>query len=325
MKFAASLALIAAVSSALDLNDLEYMNYLSKFGKQYPNMEEFLLRKELFLAKSLIIAAHNATESNFTLGHNKFSDYKKSEMMKMLGDKTDAANWECLAPPTESTMTVADVPASVNWVEAGMTTPVKDQGHCGSCWTFATVETVESANAIFKGELPVLSTQQLVDCVTVDEGCNGGMTYDAYTYLTDHNAYLEADWPYTATDGTCTYEESAASDLTLSTYVCVYPQAPAGMLPAVAQQPVAISIDASSDVFHNYTGGVLDSTDCGISTNHAVAIVGYGTDEASGLDYWLVRNSWGPDWGVDGFIKIAITEGDGYCAINHRPLYPTVA
>ena len=150
------------------------------------------------------------------------------------------------------------------------------------------------------------------------------MTYDAYTYLMDHNAYLEADWAYTATDGTCTYDKADASDLTLSTYVCVDDN-PDAMKVAVAQQPVAISIDAGSDVFHNYSGGVLDSTDCGISTNHAVSIVGYGTDEASGLEYWLVRNSWGTSWGVDGFIKIAITEGDGICAINHRPLYPTVA
>jgi len=94
---------------------------------------------------------------------------------------------------------------------------------------------------------------------------------------------------------------------------------------AVARQPVAISIDAGHAVFHNYTGGVLDSTACGIATNHAVSIVGYGTDADSGLEYWLVRNSWGSSWGVDGFIKIAITEGDGICAINHRPLYPTIA
>ena len=141
----------------------------------------------------------------------------------------------------------------------------------------------------------------------------------------DHNSYLESDYAYTATDGTCSYSQSKASDVTLSSYVCVQPQTPAGMKVAVAQQPIAISIDAGSTVFHNYTGGVLDSEACGISTNHAVGIVGYGTDEASGLEYWLVRNSWGADWGVDGFIKIAITEGDGICAINHRPLYPIVA
>jgi len=164
--------------------------------------------------------------------------------------------------------------------------------------------------------------------VTVDDGCGGGMTYDAYTYLMDHYAYKESDWAYTATDGTCTYKESSAeasSHLHLQSYVCVDPQTPDQMKIAVAQQPVAISIDASSDVFHNYTSGVLDSQDCGISTNHAVAIIGYGYDTDSGLWYWNVRNSWGTEWGDNGYIKIAISEGDGICAINHRPLYPTVA
>jgi len=154
------------------------------------------------------------------------------------------------------------------------------------------------------------------------------MTYDAYTYLMKNYAYLEEDWKYTATDtADCTYDLSVAetSGVTLKSYRCVRPQNPKAMKKAVAQQPVAISIDAGSDVFHNYTGGVLDSEQCGINTNHAVAIVGYGTDEASGLEYWLVRNSWGTAWGDQGYVKIAITEGDGICAINHRPLYPIVA
>ena len=289
----------------------------------YQTVEEFMFRKELYLAKDMLIKAHNSRPANFTLGHNKFSDWKAEEMNKMLGEKEnpESSNAYCKAPPSSN----ASVPASVNWVEAGMTTPIKDQGACGSCWTFATTETIESANAIFGSGLVSLSEQQLVDCVTTDNGCGGGMTYDAYTYLMDHNSYLESDYAYTATDGTCSYSKSKASDVTLSSYVCVQPQTPAGMKVAVAQQPIAISIDAGSTVFHNYTGGVLDSESCGISTNHAVGIVGYGTDEASGLEYWLVRNSWGADWGVDGFIKIAITEGDGICAINHRPLYPIVA
>ena len=151
------------------------------------------------------------------------------------------------------------------------------------------------------------------------------MTYDAYTYLITHNAYLDADWPYLAVDSTCTYDEAKATKIKLSTYVCVDPQTPAAMKVAVARQPVAISVDASSPVFHNYTGGILDDPACGIETDHAISIVGYGLDEASGLEYWLVRNSWGPDWGLGGYIKIAITEGDGICAINHRPLYPTIA
>ena len=325
MKTAFASALLAMAATAIDQSDLEFFNFLAKHSKVYDTVEEFMLRKEIFLAKDLKIKAHNAHPSNFTLGHNKFSDWSREEMNVMLGEKeSPESNAYCKAPPS-STNNVTSVPDSVNWVEAGATTPIKDQGACGSCWTFATTGTVESANAIFGVGLVSLAEQQLVDCVTVDDGCGGGMTYDAYTYLMDHYAYLEADYKYTATDGNCKYDESKASSVTLDTYVCVQPQTPDAMKVAVAQQPVAISIDAGSDVFHNYSGGVLDSTDCGISTNHAVSIVGYGTDKASGLEYWLVRNSWGTDWGVDGYVKIAITEGDGICAINHRPLYPVVA
>lgn len=127
MKAAFAIALTAAISSAIDVNELEFMNYLSKYGKQYENLEEFLVRKELYLIKALEIAAHNSRPSNFTLGHNKFSDWKKEEMNKMLGEKESAeSNAYCLPPPAG--LTNDSVPDSVNWVEAGMTTPVKDQG-----------------------------------------------------------------------------------------------------------------------------------------------------------------------------------------------------
>ena len=127
------------------------------------------------------------------------------EMQVMLGEKESVESNAYCKPPPEK-MTNEDPPSSINWVEAGMTTPIKDQGSCGSCWTFATTETVESANAIAGNGLIPLSEQQLVACVTVDEGCNGGMTYDAYTYLIDHNAYTEDNWAYTAMDSTCTYD-----------------------------------------------------------------------------------------------------------------------
>ena len=97
------------------------------------------------------------------------------------------------------------------------------------------------------------------------------------------------------------------------------------MKPAVAAQPIAISIDAGEFVFQNYASGVLDSVECGIKRNHAVAIVGYGNDETTGLDFWIVRNTWGANWGEDGYIRIAMTDDvDGICAINRSPLYPIV-
>merc|ERR1712062_532703 len=95
------------------------------------------------------------------------------------------------------------------------------------------------------------------------------------------------------------------------------------LMAAVAQQPVSIAIEADKRVFQSYTSGVLDSTACGTNLDHGVLLVGYGTDEASGLDYWLVKNSWDTTWGDEGYIKLAITDGQGICGVQDRPLYPT--
>jgi len=158
MKTAFAIALLAALSQAdIAVGELKFIQWMSKFGKHYETMEEFIERKEIFLAKELIILGHNSMPSNFILGHNKFSDWKKEEMSVMYGEKESAeSNAECLAPPSIPTPN-GDLPDYVNWAEAGMTTPIKDQGSCGSCWTFATTGTVESANAIFGSGLVSLS------------------------------------------------------------------------------------------------------------------------------------------------------------------------
>jgi len=117
------------------------------------------------------------------------SDWTQGEISKLMG-YLDDSDKQVVIEPTAPVST----PASVDWRDSGCETPVKDQGHCGSCWTFATMESVESAWCIATGELPVLATQQLVDCVgapftpeyTDDAGCNGGWTYDAYDYLTQY-------------------------------------------------------------------------------------------------------------------------------------------
>lgn len=91
---------------------------------------------------------------------------------------------------------------------------------------------------------------------------------------------------------------------------------------AVAQQPVSVSIEADTTYFQSYTSGVLNSTACGTTIDHAVLAVGYGVE--SGQNYWLVKNSWGTSWGENGYVKIAAVDGIGICGIQSGPLYPTV-
>ena len=126
MKITYAAALFAAAVSAIDLDELEFMNYASKFGKAYETLEEFIHRKEIFLVKNLLIKAHNSRPSNFRLGHNKFTDWSEEEMQVLLGEKESAESNAYCKPPPEVTAPAAAPPAEVNWVEAGMTTPIKD-------------------------------------------------------------------------------------------------------------------------------------------------------------------------------------------------------
>jgi cathepsin H len=156
MKTAFTALVLASAVAAIETNDLVFVNYLSAHGKMYNDMEEFAQRREIFLAKDRLIQQHMSRPSNFTMGHNKFSDRSETEMRMLLGDlESTETNAFCLPPPASHAN--IEVPNSVNWVEAGMTTPVKDQGSCGSCWTFATTSTVETANAIFGSGLVSLS------------------------------------------------------------------------------------------------------------------------------------------------------------------------
>ena len=113
------------------------------------------------------------------------------------------------------------------------------------------------------------------------------------------------------------------TEVSASTKADVTADSVSQLMAAVAQQPVSIAIEADKRVFQSYTSGVLDSTSCGTNLDHGVLLVGYGTDEASGLDYWLVKNSWNTVWGDEGYIKIARVEGSGICGIQMAPVYPT--
>ena len=95
------------------------------------------------------------------------------------------------------------------------------------------------------------------------------------------------------------------------------------MKAALTKQPLAVSIEADTKVFQTYKSGVLDSQECGTKLDHAVLAVGYGKDADTGLDYWLVKNSWATTWGDEGYVKIAIVDGKGICGVQMEPLAPT--
>ena len=215
---------------------------------------------------------------------------------------------------------------SVNWVEAGAVTPVKDQGQCGSCWAFSTTGSLEGAHFVATGDLLSFSEQQLVDCAFLaygNLGCSGGLQDNAYNYYeAGYKAELESVYPaYTASRSSCRYDESSATSVTVSDYTHVTENNVDQMKAGLNIAPLAIAIEADKFCFQTYSSGVFDNTKCGTNLDHAVLAVGYGTE--NGQEYWLVKNSWNTTWGDEGYIKIAIVDGEGICGVQMDPEYPT--
>jgi C1A family cysteine protease len=304
-----ALAALAAVSQATVMTemDFKFMNFITKFAKRYETREEFNLRQEIFARSEERIAAENAKNAGYTVGHNALSDLTDEEYTSMLGLK-NIPQEDKSENPAQFYSTANSSP--IDWRDkAGVVTPVKDQGQCGSCWTFSTTGAMEGAHQIRSGELLSFSEQQLVDCVKLCFGCNGGNPLTAYRYLETHKAELESVYPYvsgtTKTAGTCAYNEGSATAVDVSSFKSVTADSISQMKAALAQQPLSVLVEADTSVFQRYSSGVLDSTECGTNLDHAVLAVGYGNDSATGLDYWLVKNSWNTTWGDQGYIKIA--------------------
>jgi len=201
---------------------------------------------------------------------------------------------------------------------------VKNQGRCGSCWSFSTTGSVEGAYQIASGNLVSLSEEDLVQCDhNGDSGCHGGLMDNAFEWIEKNGIASEDAYPYTSgagVTGTCDKTKSAAPVVTISSFRDVPHKDEDALKSAVSQGPVSIAIEADKSAFQLYKGGVLDSSACGTKLDHGVLIVGYGTDSSSGKDYWKVKNSWGPTWGESGYIRMV--RGKNMCGVASQASYP---
>merc|ERR1712032_297623 len=190
-------------------------------------------------------------------------------------------------------------------------------GVCGSCWAFSTTGSLEGRQQIANGTLISFSEQQLVDCAYGGSygsyGCNGGSMYGAMTYYETYDAETEDTYPYISGSSTsrksCQYSTSMDTDTAVTQPNAVTSNSVSQLKAAVSEGPVSVAIEADTYYFQTYSHGVL--------------VVGYGTDAASGEEYWLVKNSWNTVWGDQGYFKLAIQDGSGMCGVQMQPVYPS--
>lgn len=210
---------------------------------------------------------------------------------------------------------------SVNWITAGAVNPIKNQGSCGSCYSFGSTAVVEAAIFNAGWDLPNLSEQQIVSCSQKygNNGCNGGYQPYVFTYLQSNYQTTYADYPYVSGDNTlpaCNTNVANGGNVMVTTHGAVTQQSQSAMMTAISQNVVTVAVDASTVYFQQYTSGILDTTACGTNLDHAIAAVGYGTS-SDGTPYYLVRNSWSTQWGEEGYVRIAMVgDGPGICGIQ---------
>ena len=250
---------------------------------------------------------------------NKFADWTPAEFKRILSLKPRTSNGAAMPSSNVS------IPASIDWRTEGAVNAVKDQGQCGSCWAFSAVAAMEGRWKIKSGNLLNLSEQQLVDCSGSygNEGCNGGWMDQGFEYAKDFFMMTQADYPYKAIDQSCAYNAAKATPVktTGAGFTDVTQNNANELKVAIAAGPVSVAIEADTFVFQFYSGGILNSKNCGTNLDHGVAAVGYGVDTTKG-EYYIVRNSWGASWGLKGYVNIAIVDGAGICGIQMQPSYP---
>ena len=299
-----------------NINNREYyeekfVNWLTSFNITAKEGSQFTHMLSNFANNDDIIESHNADKNNdntYTLGHNQFSHMSFDEFKAYVRLGLDAPLQETVAEYVlEAPKDLSALPASVDWTTSGAVTGVKDQGNCGSCWSFSATGALEGAYKIKYGSLVSFSEQNLVSCDTTDSACNGGWMDNAFAWTkTNGGLCTESGYPYTSgttgQKGTCTTTCTKNTGVTPKSFTDVAKNSDSALMTALAQQPVSIAIQANQPAFQSYKSGVLTGT-CGSNLDHGVLAVGYGT-WTDGTDYCKVKNSWGTSWGMSGYILI---------------------
>ncbi len=313
-------------SSSSNIGDEEFQSLWAswkiQYNKDYSDEETEALRFNIFIDNYNAIQAWNSEENTAILAVNKFADLNNAEFASLYANAYAAPD----SVAQENLVTfgdVDDIPSSWDWVSQGAVTAIKNQAQCGSCWAFATVATTEGLYFINGNTLTSFSEQQIVDCDTTCDGCGGGWPYLAMAYVAKNGLETEQDYPYAGVDQSCAFQTSNAVQTGVTGAAFVTPKNVADLQAAIVQQPVAVIVEADQNAFQFYSSGVI-TTGCGVALDHAITAVGYGNSQ--GQVAFTVKNSWGTDWGVEGYVYISTStqynDGLGACGILSQPQFP---
>jgi len=309
-----------ASSSPLYTSDAAQQQYLfdsfkRSYGKTYATAEEDSRRFGIFIDNLKTADLRNAVEKTDVHGVTMMSDLSHDEFRSRYL-ASDISQRVSNALPAKVAGTLNTTLGAVDW-SGVLTTPVKDQGYCGSCWAFSATEQIESDAMRMLGTTYILSPQQVTSCTSGGAGCNGGWTEKAYEYVMKKGGIeTELNYPYTSYEGKtgACKDDSSKFVVGVKNYFSVYGET--NMATYVQNTgPLSVCLDAA--LWNTYRSGIMST--CGKSVDHCVQAVGVDTGVGG---YWKVRNSWGMLWGENGYIRLAY--GQNTCNIISDPTYSMV-
>jgi len=310
--------------------DQLWQDFKERYGKQYLNEIEGV-RRLIWEDNYDFMQEHNTAfrsgELTFEVGENEFNDLTTDEFVSMLN------GYKMSEEPRTNPIFVPKrefAPTKVDWRAKGFVTPVKNQGHCGSCWAFSATGSLEGQHFNKTKKLVSLSEQNLVDCATKEgnHGCLGGIMDKAFMYVKDNKGIdTEASYPYTAKNGACKFNATNVG-ANLTSWTDIKSGSEMDLALAVSQiGPISVAIDAGHKSFQMYKKGVYKEKECSSThLDHGVLVVGYVQQmEADGKrsGHWIVKNSWGTSWGMKGYINMA-KDHDNMCGIATDASFPVV-